>query len=74
MAQFCAGSPPSAEIALVDINREEEIQLRALSLLLFNSYMKPVGEIIHLQRTRYHQYADDTQLCISILGEVSGYG
>uniref|UniRef100_A0A8C6VDI7 Calponin-homology (CH) domain-containing protein n=1 Tax=Naja naja TaxID=35670 RepID=A0A8C6VDI7_NAJNA len=35
-----------------------------LSPLLFNIYMKLLGEIIRGFRVRYHQYADDTQLFI----------
>lgn len=36
-----------------------------LSPLLFNIYMRPLGEIIHWHRTNYLQYTDDSQLYIS---------
>ena len=47
------------------------LQGLVLSPLLFNIYMKPLGEIIHHHRMRYHQYADDIQLYITIPGKVS---
>lgn len=31
---------------------------------LFNIYMRLLGELIHCHRMKYHEYADDTQLCI----------
>uniref|UniRef100_A0A803TWJ5 Reverse transcriptase domain-containing protein n=1 Tax=Anolis carolinensis TaxID=28377 RepID=A0A803TWJ5_ANOCA len=36
-----------------------------LSHMLFNIYMKPLGEIIRSFRVRCHLYADDVQLCHS---------
>uniref|UniRef100_A0A8D0GH51 Reverse transcriptase domain-containing protein n=1 Tax=Sphenodon punctatus TaxID=8508 RepID=A0A8D0GH51_SPHPU len=36
-----------------------------LSLLLFNAYMQPLGEIVRVFRVRCHQCADDTQLYLS---------
>uniref|UniRef100_A0A8D2Q9P6 Reverse transcriptase domain-containing protein n=1 Tax=Varanus komodoensis TaxID=61221 RepID=A0A8D2Q9P6_VARKO len=36
-----------------------------LSPLLFNIYMKPLGEVIRRCGLRNHQYTDDTQLCLS---------
>uniref|UniRef100_A0A803TUY7 Reverse transcriptase domain-containing protein n=1 Tax=Anolis carolinensis TaxID=28377 RepID=A0A803TUY7_ANOCA len=36
-----------------------------LSLMLFNIYMKPLGEIIRSFGVRCHLYADDVQLCHS---------
>uniref|UniRef100_A0A803TQ40 Reverse transcriptase domain-containing protein n=1 Tax=Anolis carolinensis TaxID=28377 RepID=A0A803TQ40_ANOCA len=36
-----------------------------LSPMLFNIYMKPLGEIIRSFRVRCHLYADDVQLCHS---------
>ncbi|KAF7239274.1 Inactive carboxypeptidase-like protein X2 [Varanus komodoensis] len=36
-----------------------------LSSLLFNIYMKPLGEVIRRFGLRSHQYADDTQLYLS---------
>ncbi|KAF7239551.1 Ceramide synthase 3 [Varanus komodoensis] len=38
-----------------------------LSPLLFNIYMKPLGEVIRRFRLWSHQYADDTQLYLSLL-------
>ncbi|XP_078241329.1 uncharacterized protein LOC140704108 [Pogona vitticeps] len=35
-----------------------------LSPMLFNTYMKPLGEVIRRFVLRSQQYADDTQLCI----------
>ncbi|KAF7245399.1 RNA-directed DNA polymerase from mobile element jockey [Varanus komodoensis] len=37
----------------------------SLSPLLFNIYMKPLGEVIQRCGLRNHQYADDTQLYLS---------
>lgn len=42
-----------------------------LTPLLFNIYMKLLGKIIRYHGTRYHQYANDTQLYIAVLGEMS---
>lgn len=35
--------------------------------LLFNIYMKPLGEVIHQFRVWYYLYGDDTHLYIPIL-------
>lgn len=40
-----------------------------LSPLLFINYMKPLGKIIHHKGMRYHQYADNAQFYISIVGD-----
>ena len=37
-----------------------------LGLLLFNLYMLPVGQIIHDSNVAYHNYADDTQLNMTL--------
>ena len=34
--------------------------------MLFNSYVKPFGEVSRRFGVRWHQYADDTQLYLSI--------
>lgn len=31
---------------------------------LFNIYIRLLDELIHCHRMRYHEYADDIQLCI----------
>uniref|UniRef100_A0A803T4E3 Reverse transcriptase domain-containing protein n=1 Tax=Anolis carolinensis TaxID=28377 RepID=A0A803T4E3_ANOCA len=41
------------------------LQGSVLSPMLFNIYMKPLGEIIRSFRVRCHLYADDIQLCHS---------
>lgn len=42
-----------------------------LSPLLFNIYMRLLGEIIRHRRVRYYQCTDDTQMYIFVPGKLS---
>lgn len=80
-AQFLFGLFPSSrtvQLLLIWSKRSSSwplfcgvLQDPVYSPLIFNIYMKVLGKIIHHYGIRYDQYAEITQMYVSIMGKVS---